>query len=229
MNMPDHIENQSQENSDGESILDMVNRLIRLKQETAEEIQEETEPENYLQQILNLLKEQARSIDYEKKLEELLDDYLNNSDNEYSSYYIEYIWDELLDGGMTEDEVQCAFDELLSKSLPGIFEEYVSNMSVHEGYSLSLEDLIKLKKYLSENHIELPVDTLTNTGISLLHIAVAMGDEQLVDILIERGANLRSNGNGTIVEPIALTVYPSSEAVDLVKRKIANALNRLNL
>jgi hypothetical protein len=127
------------------------------------------------------------------------------------------------------EEVKVKIRENKDRNLPKEFEEFVSKGLETDGVGMiDDEDMEKLKQFLSQKDIKLPVDTFTSEGPSLIHIAVGMGDVELAQMLIDRGANLDSHGKtGGWSNPLDWDNddCPNMEGFHRVKEMIEEELN----
>jgi len=74
------------------------------------------------------------------------------------------------------------------------FKDYVSELHPDKYGKISSDVLDKVKEFLIKKELKLDVNTYTKKGISLIHIAVGMGDVELAQMLIDRGADLNNQG-----------------------------------
>ncbi len=74
------------------------------------------------------------------------------------------------------------------------FKEFVSELHPDRYGKVSKDVIHKLKEFLIKKELLLDVNIYTKKGICLIHIAVGMGDVELAQMLIDRGADLNSNG-----------------------------------
>lgn len=74
------------------------------------------------------------------------------------------------------------------------FNKYVSELLPDKYGKVSKDVIHTLKEFLSKEELKLDVNIYTKKGICLIHVAVGMGDLELAQMLIDRGANLNSTG-----------------------------------
>ena len=112
------------------------------------------------------------------------------------------------------EEVKVKIRENKDRNLPKEFKEFVSRELKTDGDGIiNAEDMKRLKEFLSLIDIKLPVDVCTSAGPSLIQIAVGMGDVELAQMLIDRGANLCSRGKtGGWNTPLQWGTIPKNRA-----------------
>lgn len=111
-------------------------------------------------------------------------------------------------------------EEKRKKSIPNIedkFKEYVSQIYPDKQGKVSEDIIWKLKAFFESKEIKLDVNTYTKRGLSLIHIAVAMGDVELTQMLIDRGINLNSEGETGNWRPPVEWVSSLKESEDVRK------------
>ena len=115
------------------------------------------------------------------------------------------------------------------------FEEFISKLEPESSGIIEPKELTKIKEFLRQEEITLNVEVLTsankfpphaNGGLNLIHVAVGMGDVELAQMLIDRGADLDKgccNGHGR--SPIQWIPSPeksekAKEVKELIKKRL---------
>ncbi len=139
---------------------------------------------------------------------------------------IQTLLDEGVDGKMTIESVMKIIEENRISKIPLYFKEVVSKLTPDGLGKIKEDELQIIKEHLKNKSLILDVNTLTKKGITLLHVAVGMGDTELAELLIERGAILDSKGNGSW-RPPTQWVTDVVEQSDKVKKIIKEAKRRV--
>jgi len=118
---------------------------------------------------------------------------------------------------MTMEKVKDAIEKNPFGKMPMEFEQLVRNLS--KGSVTSEKSSIKkIKKILSIKEVEVNVELLLFDGKKLIHYAVNTGDVELAQLLIDRGADLNTKGNGGWRYPLDWRpLFYSQEVFDLIK------------
>ena len=139
---------------------------------------------------------------------------------------IQTLLDEGVDGKMTIESVMKIIEENKTTKIPLYFKEFVSKLAPDEFGKIKDYELQIIKEHLKNKSVTLDVNTLTKKGITLLHVAVGMGDVELAELLIEREAILDSNGNGSWKPPTQWGTDIKEQA-DKVRKIIKEAKRRV--
>lgn len=139
---------------------------------------------------------------------------------------IQTLLDEGVDGKMTIESVMKIIEENRISKIPLYFKEFVSKLAPDGLGKIKEDELQIIKEHLKNKSLTLDVNTLTKKGITLLHVAVGMGDTELAELLIERGAILDSKGNGSW-RPPTQWITDVVEQSDKVKKIIKEAKRRV--
>ena len=139
---------------------------------------------------------------------------------------IQTLLDEGVDGKMTIESVMKIIEENRISKIPLYFKEFVSKLAPDGLGKIKEDELQIIKEHLKNKSLTLDVNTLTKKGITLLHVAVGMGDSELAELLIERGAILDSKGNGSW-RPPTQWITDVVEQSDKVKKIIKEAKRRV--
>ena len=128
------------------------------------------------------------------------------------------------------EEIKVKIRENKDTNLPKKFEEFVSEQLRTNGVGkIDNEEMKKLKEFLRHKDITFPVDVYTSKGPALIHIAVGMGDVELAQMLIDRGADLESQGStGGWNSPLDWSndFSPNPIGFEEVKKMIEEELNK---
>ena len=106
------------------------------------------------------------------------------------------------------------------------FKEFVSELHPDRNGKVSKDIIQKLKEFLIKKELLLDVNTYTKKGICLIHIAVGMGDVELAQMLIDRGADLDKgccNGHGRRPMqwiPSSEKTEEAKEVKELIKKRL---------
>jgi len=128
------------------------------------------------------------------------------------------------------EEVKVKIRENKDKNIPKEFKKFVSTeLKTDEEGIISYKDMDKVKEFLMHKDVKLNVDAFTQRGPALIYIAVGMGDVELAQMLIDRGADLNSNGKSRTWNP---PIYwnsskcPNKKGFRRVKEMIEEELNK---
>ena len=177
----------------------------------------------YLAQVQKLVQEKLDSQSPEERLEML------NAEMKREKPDLSLI-ETLLEKGVGKEFSMEQIKETIEKNkkinlTPIHFEEFISKLEPESSGIIEPKELTKIKEFLSQEEITLNVEVLTsanklprpaNGGLNLIHVAVGMGDVELAQMLIDRGAELDKgccNGHGR--SPIQW--IPSSEKSEKAK------------
>ena len=155
----------------------------------------------YLAQVQKLVQEKLNSQSPEERLEML------NAEMKREKPDLSLI-ENLLEKGVGKEFSMEKVKETIEKNkklnlTPIQFEEFISKLEPDSSGIIEPKELTKIKEFLRQEEITLNVEVLTsankfpphaNGGLNLIHIAVGMGDVELAQMLIDRGADLNSNG-----------------------------------
>ena len=98
--------------------------------------------------------------------------------------------------------------------------------SIHFNNSESLATLESIKEILKNNkEIKFNVNINLPSGLNLIHLAVERGDLELAELLIERGADLNSEGRGGNCSSPLNWINFSDESIK-VKERISKELKK---
>jgi len=163
--------------------------------------------QGYLAQVQKLVQEKLMNQSPEERLEML------NSEMKRKKPDLSLI-ETLLEKGVGEEISIEKVNEIieLNKKMsltPIEFEEFVSKLEPDSAGCIESSQLTKVKEFLRQYEITMNVEVLTSKaklptsvegGMNLIHIAVGMGDVELAQMLIDRGAELNNrccNGKGS--------------------------------
>ena len=187
----------------------------------------------YLAQVQKLVQEKLDSQSPEERLEML------NAEMKREKPDLSLI-ETLLEKGVGKEFSMEKIKETIEKNkklnlTPIQFEEFISKLEPDSSGIIEPKELTKIKEFLSQEEITLNVEVLTsanklpphaNGGLNLIHIAVGMGDVELAQMLIDRGADLDKgccNGHGRT--PIRWIPSPeksekAKEVKELIKKRL---------
>ena len=133
--------------------------------------------------------------------------------------FIETLLEKGVGKKMTMEKVKEAIKKNPFGKMPMEFERLVGNLS-NLTISSEKSSIRKIKKILSTKEVEVDVELALSDGKKLIHYAVNTGDVELAQLLIDRGANLNTNGaNGQWRRPLDwIPLFHSQEVKDLIKK-----------
>ena len=173
--------------------------------------------------VLRLIKEKNFTEGVNKRIEEIKAEIEKLAPNIKK---IQTLLDEGVDGKMTIESVMKIIEENKTTKIPLYFKEFVSKLAPSGFGKIEEDELQIIKEHLKNKSVTLDVNTLTKKGITLLHVAVGMGDSELAELLIERGAILDSKGNGSWRPPTQWITDVIKQS-DKVKKIIKEAKRRV--
>ena len=103
------------------------------------------------------------------------------------------------------------------------FKEFVSELHADKNGKVSKEVIQKLKDFLIKKELLLDVNAYTKKGICLIHVAVGMGDAELAQMLIDRGADLNTNGRDEswrLPQNWVTDIKESQDVIQLIKKQL---------
>ena len=189
--------------------------------------------QGYLAQVQKLVQEKLNSQSPEERLEML------NAEMKRENPDLSLI-ETLLEKGVGKDFSMDKIKETIETNkkinlTPIQFEEFISKLEPDSSGIIEPKQLTKIKEFLSQQEITLNVEVLTsankfppcaNVGFNLIHIAVGMGDVELAQLLIDRGADLDKgccNGHGRRPMqwiPSSEKTEEAKEVKELIKKRL---------
>ena len=187
----------------------------------------------YLAQVQKLVQEKLNSQSPEERLEML------NAEMKREKPDLSLI-ETLLEKGVGKEFSMEKIKETIETNkkinlTPIQFEEFISKLEPDSSGIIEPKELTKIKEFLSQEEITLNVEVLTsankfpphaNGGLNLIHIAVGMGDVELAQMLIDRGADLDKgccNGHGRRPMqwiPSSEKTEEAKEVKELIKKRL---------
>jgi hypothetical protein len=189
--------------------------------------------QGYLAQVQKLVQEKLNSQSPEERLEML------NAEMKREKPDLSLI-ETLLEKGVGKEFSMEKIKETIETNkkinlTPIQFEEFISKLEPDSSGIIEPKELTKIKEFLSQEEITLNVEVLTsankfpphaNGGLNLIHIAVGMGDVELAQMLIDRGADLDKgccNGHGRRPMqwiPSSEKTEEAKEVKELIKKRL---------
>ena len=189
--------------------------------------------QGYLAQVQKLVQEKLNSQSPEERLEML------NAEMKRENPDLSLI-ETLLEKGVGKDFSMDKIKETIETNkkinlTPIQFEEFIAKLEPDSSGIIEPKQLTKIKEFLSQEEITLNVEVLTsankfpphvNGGLNLIHIAVGMGDVELAQMLIDRGADLDKgccNGHGRRPMqwiPSSEKTEEAKEVKELIKKRL---------
>ena len=182
---------------------------------------------NFLAEIQALIEEKLNNQTEEERLE-LLNQEIKKKNPDIS--IIENLLQKGVGKKMTMEKILEKIEKkgstTESKEKKSHFSQLVKSMKFDMTNMDSIKTTIEEVKFMlrSEKSFPFNVNTALPSGVNLIHIAVELGDVELAELLIERGADLESKGRGDICSTPVNWVSANDDSSKKVKAVIEKAI-----